>query len=311
MKTVIIGGTGHIGSFLVRMLAEQGHEVLALSTGRTGSHVKTDLKNVKFVHMQYSEMLASGEFASMLRDERADAVVDILQGDTQKVYDACRDSGVDQLVVCGSVWMFGRPKVVPTPETAQTECEFASYRERYADMLETAARAKADGYSFSAVMPPNICGPGKIPLDCLGGRSIEAHRAHQRGEKVIMPFPGTNLIGPCDAEDVARGFLCALMNKDAASGEIFNVGSAYALTAEKFVQTYADIYGVTIPIEYVSVEKYISEILPDPGANFHFVEHMCPDISKISSCIGYKPAYTPEQTMERAVKWMYDQKLLI
>ena len=86
MKTAVIGGTGHIGSFLTRMLAEDGHEVLALSTGRTTSHVKTDPNAVRFVTMRYSEMLQSGEFASLLRDERVDAVVDILQGDTHGVY---------------------------------------------------------------------------------------------------------------------------------------------------------------------------------------------------------------------------------
>jgi len=310
MKTVVIGGTGHIGSFLTRMLAEDGQEVLVISTGRTSSHVEADPKSVRFVRTRYSEMLASGEFASMLRDEGVDAVVDILQGDTHSVYDACRDSGVDQLVACGSVWMFGRPKVVPTPEIAQTECEFEGYKQRYADMLEAVSRSKKDGYSFSAIMPPNICGPGKIPLDCLGGRSIEAHRAYQRGGPVVLPFPGTNLIGPCDAEDVARGFFCALKNKGAAAGEIFNVGSPYALSAEKFVEVYGQIYNTTIPIGYVSAEKYISEISRDVGANFHFTAHMCPDISKISERLGYKPAYTAERTMERAVEWMYGRGLL-
>jgi nucleoside-diphosphate-sugar epimerase len=109
---------------------------------------------------------------------------------------------------------------------------------------------------------------------------------------------------------VARGFFCAIKNREAASGEIFNVGSAYALTAEKFIQTYAGIYGTTIPIRLVPPEKYANEIMPDPGANFHFLEHMCPDISKISSRLEYRPRYTPEQTMERAVRWMVDQELL-
>jgi nucleoside-diphosphate-sugar epimerase len=159
-------------------------------------------------------------------------------------------------------------------------------------------------------MPPNICGPGKVPLDGVGGRSIEVHKAHQRGEAVILPYPGTNLIGPCDAEDVARGFACAIANRDASAGEMFNVGSAYALTAEQFIRTYAATYGSAIPIDYVSAETYVSDVSPDVGMSFHFVEHMCPDISKITSRLGYRPGYTPEQTMERAVKWMRDEELI-
>lgn len=310
MKTAVIGGTGHIGSFLVRMLGDRGHEVVVISSGRTTSHLGGVPDGIKLARMDYSTMIASGEFASMLREERVDTVVDILQGNTARIYDACRDSGVGHLIVCGSTWMFGRAKVVPTPESTQAECEFAGYAQRYAAILEAIERSREDGYPFTTVMPPNICGLGKIPLDGAGGRSIGVHRAHQRGESVTLPFPGTNLIGPCDAEDVARGFLCAIENRDAAAGEVFNVGSAYALTAETFIQTYAAVYDSVIPIEYVSAEKYISEVSPDPGANLHFVAHMCPDITKITSRLGYRPSYTPEQTMQRAVRWMHDQEML-
>jgi len=38
--------------------------------------------------------------------------------------------------------------------------------------------------------------------------------------------------------------------------------------------------------------------------------HMLPDISKIRVALGYRPRYTPEQTMERAVAWMRDQGLI-
>ena len=37
---------------------------------------------------------------------------------------------------------------------------------------------------------------------------------------------------------------------------------------------------------------------------------MCPDINKIRTRLGYQSAYTPEQTLERAVKWMVDGGLL-
>jgi nucleoside-diphosphate-sugar epimerase len=177
-------------------------------------------------------------------------------------------------------------------------------------MLETFEQSKTDGLPMTAIMPPNICGPGKVPLEGKGGRSVEVHRAHRRGEPVVLPFPGTNLIGPCDAEDVARGFVCAVENREAAAGEVFNVGSAYSLTSEQFVRTYGDIYGTTIPVDYVTAEEYTREVSPELGASFHFLEHMCPDISKISSRLGYHPLHTPETAMERAVRWMCDEGIL-
>ena len=312
MIVVIIGGTGHIGRFLTRMLVDDGQQVVVVSSGRTPANTEqTNAGGVEFVHLRYPDTLADGTFESLLRERRPDAVVDILQADTERVYSHCLEGGVRHLVLCGSVWMFGRPKVVPTPEATQAECPFETYRLRYADMLRAVERSENGGLAVAGVMPPNICGPGKIPLDGMGGRSIEVHRAHRRGGNVILPFPGTNLIGPCDAEDVAQGFLRAIENREAAAGHIFNVGSSYALTAERFIMTYADIYGTRIPIEYVSAESYVRDVSPDLGSHYHFLEHMCPDISRISSLLGYRPQYTPEETMERAVKWMLDAGMLI
>ncbi len=309
MKVLVIGGTGHIGLFLTEMLVEDGHEVLVASSGRLSFPESLTAQGVRHARLSYHEALADGTLAALLVEERPQAVVDILQGDTDAVYAACRRAGVEHLVNCGSVWMWGRPKVVPTPEEPQTECPFEGYRQRLGRLQAAVARSGEGGLLVSGIMPPNICGPGKIPLEGQGGRSLEVHRAHRRGEPVVLPYPGTNLIGPCDAQDVARGFRCAIAHPEQAGGEIFNVGSAYALTSERFVGVYGEIYGVEIPVEYVDPERFRSEVMPDEGASFHFLEHMCPDISKLRA-LGYEPAYTPEETMERAVRWMFDSGLL-
>ena len=306
MKTLIIGGTGHIGGFLIRQLVDEGAEVVVVSSGRTPLSASLISDKVRSATLSYEGMLADGSFAALLAREQPGAVVDLLQRDARGIHSACERAGVGQIVFCGSLWMYGRPKVVPTPEVAQSECPFEGYKIRYEQLLEAIALSRLDGVAVSAIMPPNICGPGKIPLDGTGGRSIEVHRAHRDGEEVCLPSPGTNLVGPCDADDVARGFVCALKNREAAAGEVFNVGSAYALTSERFIGAYAEVYGSRIPIRYVDPAVYVSEVSPDIGASFHFVEHMCPDISKISAKLGYRPKYTPEQTMERAVRWMRD-----
>jgi len=207
--------------------------------------------------------------------------------------------------------MLGPPRVVPPPAQTQNPCEFDSYARRYDEMLATQDKAGAGGGpAFSAILPPNICGPYKIPLDCWGGRSIDLHKAHVQGRPVTLPINCNTLIGPCDAEDIARAFVLAAEQRDAAAGEIFNVGSAYSLPAPQFVEAYGRIYGVEIPIEYVGQAEYYSAVLPAVGANYHFREHMLPDVSKLRSRLGYDPQYTPEQTMRRAVDWMRDQGMI-
>lgn len=302
MDICVIGGSGHIGKHLIPMLVEAGHQVTVVTSRRTKVPTTRAWNSVRLVQQVYGKE----GWTDAIRALKAEVVVDILQGDSPALYDAIKHV-CKHLIVCGSLWMFGLPKVVPTPEEVQSPCVFAGYGDRFAKLLETKARAAADGVAFTAIMPPNICGPNKIPLECKGGRSLEVHRSHKRGEPVVLPAPGNNLIGPCDAEDVARGFFGAIEKREAAADEVFNVGSAYALTAINFVETYASIYGVRIPIEFVSWQKFEQEVLPEIGAHWHFKANMCPDISKAWRKIGYAPKYTPEQAMQRAVKWLVDE----
>ncbi|HRV05080.1 MAG TPA: NAD(P)-dependent oxidoreductase [Candidatus Ratteibacteria bacterium] len=303
MKICIIGGTGHIGTNLVRMLIGQSFDITIITRGmkQVSDGSKTNL-----VKKNYDDNKT--EWEDLFKEIKPEVIIDILGTYAPVVYQAGK-TFCKHFIVCGSIWMFGEPKIVPTPEQTQSPCIFQGYAKRYKEIFEIKDLSKKDGVLFTAIMPPNICGAGKIPLDCYGGRSIEKHKKHKKGEPVPLPEPGQTLIGPCDAEDVARAFFLSVMNPEDSADEIFNVGSAYAITVRNFVETYGKIYGVEIPVQWYSWKEYSTNINSDAGANFHFKSHMCPDITKISRKIGYKPKYTPEETMEKAVLWMKKQKM--
>ncbi|CAN5792305.1 hypothetical protein BH09VER1_BH09VER1_19110 [soil metagenome] len=305
MDITIIGGTGHIGRHLVPMLVREGHRITIASRGISPLPEDAEWQSVKAVTIDYG----NDNWAQVIRDTNAEVVVDILQRDSPLLYDTIKDS-VGHFVLCGSIWMFGMARSVPTPDETQGACLSAAYAERFEQMLEVKNRAARDGVAFTALMEPNICGPYKVPLDCRGGRSRAEHQSYQKGNPVTLPAPGNTLIGPCDGEDVARSFLCAIANRKAANGQLFNVGAAYSLTMTEFVETYAQIHKVKIPINYVSWKDFIENIVPQPEAYWHFQYNMCPDISKISKALGYHPQFTPEQAMERAIAWMNETGLL-
>ena len=307
MKICVIGGTGHIGSFLTPMLASDGHDVTVLTRGTDRQLNGPAWSKITFATGQYSRNDAA--WGDLIKQIAAEVVIDIVGADLPSTYAAAKQSG-QHVIACGSLWMFGPPRLVPTPPVTQGPCPFEGYAKRYDEMQQVRGQAPRDGVAFSAIMPPNIAGPGKIPLEGMGGRDIEVHRDHQRGRPVPLPDGCNTLIGPCDAEDIARAFALAVNQRDAAAGELFNVGSAYALPAPQFVEAYATIYGNPIPIEWVDSQRYKTEILPDLGSHAHFYLHMCPDIAKLRTALGYEPQYTPEATLERAVAWMRDQQLL-
>ena len=306
MRVMCIGGTGHIGSFLVPLLVEAGHQVIVVSRGKTPACSDLACRSVQFKNISYTGDQGWRDF---ITQTIAEVIIDILGGDVPGTFEASRDS-CKHYIACGSFWMFGPARIVPTPEQMQGPCEFKGYAQRYSELLLTRDTAEREGRALTAIMPPNICGPGKIPLECHGGRSLEVHIAHKTGPQVYLPKGCNTLIGPCDAEDIAMAFLLAVSNRQEAAGEIFNVASAYALSAPEFVETYGTIYDVEIPIEYVSYKEFYSKTIPDLGAHFHFREHMLPDISKIRVKLGYEPRYTPEETMARAVNWMREKNMI-
>ncbi|MFA5863416.1 MAG: NAD(P)-dependent oxidoreductase [Phycisphaerae bacterium] len=306
MNICVIGGTGHIGTFLVPLLVQNGHQVTVLTSGRTPVPTGSEWQKVNVKQGRYSP---DKTWLDLVAGAGAEVLIDILGVDVPGVYGVVKKT-CRHMIVCGSTWMWGSPRIVPTPPAVQGPCEFEGYARRIKEMLATKDAAKRDGIAFTGVMPPNICGPGKIPLDTAGGRDIKVHQAIKNGTPVVLPEGCNTLIGPCDASDIAAIFALAVEHRDAAADEIFNAGSDLALTASEFVETYAQIYKTKIPTPRVSWKRFLRETMPDPGANYHYREHMCPDISKTRIKLGYSPKFTPQATMERAVEWMYREKLL-
>ncbi len=298
MKILVIGGTGHVGNFLVPKLLKNKHEVYVGTRGENKPCDEKAFLGAKFIKVNANDKESLYE----LRKECFDVVIDF-PGTVKLVWDVLADT-VSHVIACGSLWMFGYPKIVPTPEISFDKCFAKTYERRFDEMQVMLSESGNRKAVFTAIMPPNICGPGKIPLDQYGGRSLEYHKEMALGKTVYIPDGPECLVGPCDAEDIAELFALAVENRIAAAGQIFNVGTAYSLTTSEFIRAYARIYGVEIPVERVSWEKYITEINPSKGSWWHLYAPMLPDISKAQKLLGYKPRYTPEQTMKRAVDWM-------
>ena len=304
MKILVIGGTGHVGSFLVPMLVKEGHDVFVATRGNKPLRAAGALKGASFITLDATSI----ESLEALKGCGFDTVVDF-PGTAHNVWQALKND-IAHLVATGSLWMFGYPNVVPTPEIMQNEVRFEGYRKRSKEIHEMAKESGKCKAVFTAIMPPNICGPGKIPIDQLGGRSADAHKALANGEKVYLPDGPEALIGPCDAEDIATLFDLAINNRDKAAGEIFNVGAEYSLTYTELIRVFGKIHDKEIPIEYISWQKFTEEVATNIGAWWHFYAHMRPDITKAKTLLGYKPKYTPEETIARAVKWMKDENII-
>jgi nucleoside-diphosphate-sugar epimerase len=309
MKAVVIGGYGHIGRHLVPKLIADGCEVTVVTRGRQSRPDALSWQGLGAEHLtfDYAELVGSAAGTKALAELQPHVVIDILGHDTPVLMDALPPT-VKHVVLCGSLWMYGPPRQVPTAERTQGQCPFDAYRKRYQQLQQVLSRG--DGPTVAAVMPTNIAGAGKIPLEPAAGRSIDVHRAMAGGSTMTLPGDGSTLVGPIDADDVAEVFRLVLRQPERADGQMYNAGAAYAVTFSELVAVYGDIYGRKLPVEYMNWPAFEARFKPDLSTRYHFQQHMCADITKARLELGYRPRYTPQDALARAVAWMRQSGLL-
>src|SRR3954454_10395719 len=118
-RIVVIGATGHVGTYLVPRLVRGGHEVVALSRGeREPYRPAPEWRTVRRVTADRAAEDAAGVFGERIAALAADAVVDMLcftPESAQQLVDALRPAR-PLLVHCGSIWVHGPAARVPVTE---------------------------------------------------------------------------------------------------------------------------------------------------------------------------------------------------
>ena len=78
-RIVVIGATGHVGTYLVPRLVRCGHEVVALSRGARGPYLPApELRLVERLTVDREAEDAAGVFGERIAALAADAVIDML-----------------------------------------------------------------------------------------------------------------------------------------------------------------------------------------------------------------------------------------
>jgi UDP-glucose 4-epimerase len=97
----------------------------------------------------------------------------------------------------------------------------------------------------------------------------------------------------CDVSDVIRGVL-ALVESQAANGNVFNVGSDEEVTIEELAKKVKKMTGSSSAIEYIPYEKAYEQ-------GFEDMRRRVPDLTKIREAVGYEPKVTLDQLLERVI----------
>src|SRR6476646_5020393 len=257
-RVVVIGATGHIGTYLVPRLVRGGHEVIAMSRGtRDPYHVSPQWESVTRVTVDRDAEDEAGTFGERVADLRPDVVIDLIcftAASARQLTDALRPSR-PLLLHCGSIWVHGPVARVPVTED-EPRTAYGEYGTGKAAIEALLHRETiAGGVRSVIVHPGHIVGPGWPAITPAGNLDPAVWTKLATGEPLPLPDLGLGVLHHVHADDVAQAFERALI-RPTAIGSSFHVVSEQAMTLRGLAAGVAGWFGREPVIELVDWPEF-------------------------------------------------------
>jgi nucleoside-diphosphate-sugar epimerase len=315
MRIVIIGGTGHVGSYLVPRLAEAGHSVINISRGEHNpyrSHAAW--QSVRQVVADRDAEEKAGTFGQRVLELQPDVVIDMICFTVQsaQMLVTALDNQVQHFLHCGTIWVHGPTVQAPTTEE-QPRRPFGDYGIQKAAieayLLDTARRS---GFPATILHPGHIVGPGWEPLNPAGHFNPRVFERLARGEAVALPNLGMETVHHVHADDVAQAFMQAIARRSVAIGESFHVVSPAALTLRGYAESMAAWFGQPANLRFMPWEEWKDTVSEEEAtATWDHIAHSpCCSIAKAQRLLEYQPRYGSLQAIYEAVRWLIEQQVI-
>src|SRR5215213_3107068 len=307
MRVVVIGGSGHVGTFLVPRLVEAGHEVTSISRGKRAPYqAHPAWKSVEHVTLDREAEEANGTFGERLLALKPDGVVDMIcftPQSARRLIDALRGR-IRHFVHCGTIWVHGHSTQVPTTED-QVRSPFGEYGVQKANIeAYLLDEARRNGFPATILHPGHIVGPGWAPLNPAGHFNPQVFTQLAGGEELALPNLGLETVHHVHADDVAQAFMQAIANRSGAIGESFHTVSPAALTLRGYAESLAAWFGQPARLRFLPWEEWRTTVAPaEASATWDHIAHSpnC-SIAKAQRLLEYRPRYSSLQAVCEAVE---------
>lgn len=315
MRITIIGGKGHVGTYLVPRLVELGHEVTSVSRGRREPYLPhAAWASVRQVNLDREELEAGGRFAEAIGALNPEAVIDMICFGPESALHLAQglEGRVQHFLSCGTIWVHGPSVEVPTSEEAP-RAPFGDYGVRKAAMEAALLDfARRRGFPATVLHPGHIVGRGWVPLNPAGNFNPEVFAAIARGQTLTLPNLGLETVHHVHADDVAQGFVRALGARQASAGESFHLVSPAALTLRGFAERMFAWFGRRPALAYLPWEEWRRTVSEEDALETleHITHSPCCSIEKARRLLSYQPRYSSLQAVTESVQWLLDNKVI-
>jgi nucleoside-diphosphate-sugar epimerase len=308
MRVVVIGGTGHIGSYLTPRLFEAGHTVLCVCRGESKPYqTHAAWSHVKYIRLDRAAEEKSGNFGERIAALDAQSVIDLT---------CYRPESAEQLVHplrgrihhflhCGTIWVHGHSVEVPTTEDAP-RAPFGEYGIRKHAIEQYLLGEARAGFPATILHPGHLVGPGWNPINPQGNFNPEVFDQLASGLELALPNLGMETVHHVHADDVAQAFVAALSHRDATLGQAFHIVSPRALSLRGYAERVAAWFHQPASLTFLPFEQWkvtVSE--RDAQVTFDHIAHSpnC-SIEKAGRLLGYRPRFTSLEAVQESIAAM-------
>ncbi len=316
MRVVVIGGSGHIGTYLVPRLVEAGYEVVSVSRGQREAYQSHGAwSHVQKLVMDRAEGEKTGGFGKSIVGLKPDVVVDLIcfKLDSARHLVEALKGRVQHYLCAGTIWVHGAAVKVPATED-QPRRPFGEYGIEKANIEAYLLReARFAGFPATVLHPGHITGPGWVCINPAGNFDPKVYEELARGDDVALPNLGMETVHHVHADDVAQGFMKAIFSWRTSVGENFHVVSPEALTLRGFAESVAAWFGKPANLRYLPWEEW-KKTVRDPSYARSTWDHIAHSdnysIEKARRLIGYQPRYSTLEAVHECVQWLIEHKVI-
>ena len=317
MKAIVIGGSGHIGTYLIPKLVWAGFSVVNVSRGKSKPYkldkIWDEVENV--ILDRDNEVY--GHFEKKIAALDADIVIDLINfslESTRKITDALMGTNLSHYLFCSSIWAHGTATIFPASEDLPRYplCEYGKEKAACEAYLHNLFHK--NGFPETSVLPGQISGSGWNIINPTGNNDPMVFQRIANGEKIALPGNfGMETLHHVHADDVAQVFFNAITHRNQALGESFHAVSAESITLLGYANAIYRWFGKEPKISFLSWDewcKYTDNKKLCTSTYLHIARSGSYSIEKGKCLIGYCPRHTVLEAILESVASMTERGVI-
>lgn len=311
MRYLVTGGTGFIGSAIVKSLVKLGNKVTVIDNNYRGKQsrfasdldfnfIEGDVRNLEEMEdaCRSAEVLIHAAFINGTKRfyEQPYQVVDVGINGVINLIKSIDHSSIKRIILISSSEVYQSPSIVPTPENIPlvipdlSNPRYSYGGSKIASELALYHYCKFKDLDLQIIRPHNIYGSDMGEEHVIPEIALKIQNAIKTNKQIIdLQGSGDESRSFCYIEDFIQGFDLVSNLPFNNCQEVFNIGTDEEVKISKLVELMTNKFSINLDYNY----------LPPPEGG---TLRRCPDISKLKS-IGFASQYDLDSGLNLYLDW--------